>query len=193
MKIAIDKETQLAYYKGDLEMKDYLHGHDFIDTRMTPANCELIDIAEIPIKHWIGGGRLKFNGIGFDLTSEGETEILFNLKKAKRANIKTSRDEALNDQCTVTISAVEYTLDCDLVSRSSIHQALDNAEMAGMPDTDTISWKLYDNTHHDFAYADLRMVALQMAMFVQAQYNNERDKSIAIDNADINTIENVVW
>ena len=192
MQIAIDSTTKLAYYKGDLEMKEYLHGHDFIDTRMTPDNCELIDISTMSIPYWLGGGKLIYNGSTFDLTVEGEAEVLFNLKKAKRATIKASRNDALSDQCTVTLDA-EYTINCDMASRSSIHQAMDSATNAGLPSTDTISWKLYDNTYHDFTYSELGMVAIQLAVFVQAQYDHERDKSIEIDNATLATISDVQW
>jgi len=194
MYIAIDKQTKKAYYKGDLEMREYLHGHDFIDTRMTPDNCELIPLTgDNNPQYWVGGGKLVYNDSTFDLTPEGESEVLFNLKKAKRQQIKDKRNEMLNGTVTVNLSGTEYTLDCDLVSRSSIHQAIDNGTNAGLPETDTVSWKLADNTYHDFTYAELKMIAIQMAMFIQAQYNIERDKSIEIDNATINTIGNINW
>lgn len=191
MKIAIDSNTKLAYYKGDLKMKEYLHGSDFIDTRMTPDNCELIDISNMHIPHWLGGGKLIYNGTSFDLTAEGEAEILLNLQKAKRQHIKDKRDEYLNGSCTLTISGIEYELDCDLTSRSSIHQSIDNAELAGMAGTDTISWKLSDNSYHDFTVDELKMVAIQMAMFIQAQYDKERDKSLEISAATLDTIDEV--
>lgn len=192
MKIAIDKDTQLAYYKGDLEMKDYLHGQDFIDTRMTPDNCELIDISEIPIAHWLGGGRLKYNGSTFDLTEEGEAEILFTLKKAKRAEMKSKRNDAISGVITVNILGNEYTVDCDLASRSAIHQVIDNAELADALDS-TVNWKLADNTYQDFTIGDIKMIAIQMSMFIQAQYNLERDRSLEIDSATMDNIGDIQW
>ena len=193
MKIAIDSNTKKAYYKGDLIMKEYLHGSDFIDTRMTPNNCELIDISNMSIPYWLGGGKLVYNGTGFELTTEGEAEVLLSLQKAKRQQMKDKRDEYLNGACTLTVSYVEYELDCDLTSRSSIHQSIDNAELAGMAGTDSISWKLSDNSYHDFTVDELKMVAIQLAMFIQGQYNIERDKSLEISAATLDTIDDVVW
>lgn len=45
MKIAVEKSTQEAVYMGNLYFsKDGLMGDDFLDSRMNPENCDLIDM-----------------------------------------------------------------------------------------------------------------------------------------------------
>ena len=48
MKIAIEKATGVALYKGDLRFETCLIGEDFMDARMTPDACDLIDMVPHP-------------------------------------------------------------------------------------------------------------------------------------------------
>ena len=53
--IAIELSSGLAIYAGDLRFEDgVLRGDDFMDSRMTPETCDLID-APAP-QPWRGGG-----------------------------------------------------------------------------------------------------------------------------------------
>lgn len=95
MKIAIEKSTGNALYMGDLAFgQDGLQGCDFMDSRMTPETCELIDMTPRPEytyeifeaglegskkvtvpsynpppmpTPWMGGGAWVFNGKSFDM------------------------------------------------------------------------------------------------------------------------------
>ena len=53
--IAIELSGGLAIYAGDLRFEDgVLRGDDFMDSRMTPVSCELLDVP--PPQPWMGGG-----------------------------------------------------------------------------------------------------------------------------------------
>ena len=53
--IAIELSSGLAIYAGDLRFEDgVLRGDDFMDSRMTPDSCELLDAP--PPQPWMGGG-----------------------------------------------------------------------------------------------------------------------------------------
>ena len=53
--IAIELSSGLAIYAGDLRFEDgVLRGDDFMDSRMTPETCDLIDAH--PPQPWRGGG-----------------------------------------------------------------------------------------------------------------------------------------
>ncbi len=53
--IAIELSSGLAIYAGDLRFEDgVLRGDDFMDSRMTPETCELLDTT--PPQPWRGGG-----------------------------------------------------------------------------------------------------------------------------------------
>jgi len=111
----------------------------------------------------------------------------------KKQAMKASRKSATESTTTVTINAVDYQVDCDAPARSAIHQTIDNAALAGLTDADTMNWKLADNSFNQFTIADLKNIAVQIATYIQTQYEKEANLTTQINAATIDTLDTIVW
>ncbi len=94
--ISIEKSTGKALYAGDLSFIDgCLHGDGFMDSRMTPETCEIIDIQ---CDDWIGGGAYKLIDGNLILTDYG-------------AEFKSDRDAKLRrGEALAQIAALESSI-----------------------------------------------------------------------------------
>ena len=124
---------------------------------------------------------------------EQEASYLESLKTQKKQAMKQARVSATESTSTITLNAINYEFDCDASARSAIHQSIDNATLAGLTDSDTTQWKLADNSFQSFTFGELKLAALQIAQFIQAQYTQEAVKNAEIDAATLTTIEAISW
>lgn len=125
--------------------------------------------------------------------AEQEAAYLESLKIQKKQSMKQARQTAIDGTYSVTVTSGTYEIDVDSNSRSNIHQTIDNAELAGLTDTDTTMWKMADNNFYQLTYGELKLIGLQMAQFIQSQYAKEATKNAEIDAATIDTLENITW
>ena len=119
---------------------------------------------------------------------------LLDAQSAKKQQMKQARKSATESTCTVKLNATNYVFDCDSAARSAIHQAIDNAGLAQLPDTATTQWKLADDSFIEISCGDLKLAGLQIATFIQAQYTNEAQKIAEIDAATtIDQLRQINW
>ena len=111
----------------------------------------------------------------------------------KKQEMKQARKAATESTTTVTINAVDYEVDCDAPARSAIHQTIDNSTLAGLTDADVVNWKLATGTYQQFTLADLKSIAVQMAVHIQTQYEKEAVLIAQIDAATIDTLDTLTW
>ena len=125
--------------------------------------------------------------------AEQEADYLEKLKKDKKSQMKQQRDAEISTTTSVTVPSGTYEIDCNQVARSNLHQSIDNAEIAGLTDTDTTTWKMADNLFYEVTYGELKLMGLQIAQFIQTQYAKEAAKYIEIETATFETIEGIEW
>jgi len=153
---------------------------------------EAITASELP-QHYSGGVFTYTNGVWTCISQEYLDDLLVQLKADKKQAMKQARKSATESTTTVTINAVDYEIDCDAPARSAIHQTIDNSTLAGLTDTDIVNWKLATGNYAQFTIADLKSIAVQMAMHIQAQYEKEAVLIARIDAATIDTLDTLTW
>ena len=175
---------------------------------ITPVLPTPKPVSTDPLKHYVSNGVTTdalgntveawievdmFSDTPDATKAEQEAQYLETLKTNKRKEIKQARQTAIDGTHTVTVPSGTYEIDVDGNSRSNIHQTIDNAELAGLTDADSTVWKMADNNFYPLTYGELKLIGLQMAQFIQAQYAKEATLNAEIDSATINTIGDIAW
>ena len=135
----------------------------------------------------------KFSDTEDKTKAEQESEYLETLKEQKRQEMKDNRNMLINGDFATTVPSGGYMIDCDQYARSNLHQAIDNAEIAGLTDADTTTWKMADNNFYTISYGELKLMGLQIAQYINQQFAHEATKNAEIDAASIATIMGVTW
>ena len=119
---------------------------------------------------------------------------LDDMKLRKRIEMKAERDSLLNGVTDITTSQGTYPVDVNQTNRSNMHQAYDNAVLAGIDLTSNTVWKMGDNQHYTIRYSELAEIGLQLGIYISDLYQNEAVKNAQIDAcADRECIESVSW
>lgn len=172
MKVAVEKSSGFCLYIGNFIFNPYLVGDGFIDSRMTPETCELIDVsykppysyqdAETgaiinvvpeniePPEPWYGGNIWQFSGGVFSLTEYGAAFIAGKnsqeLQSAKSAkNIEINNCRLLAN--TTTFTYQDKLFACDTLSRSDIDGVNGYVALfSALPQDFPGGWKAVDNS-----------------------------------------------
>ena len=116
------------------------------------------------------------------------------VKLRKKQEIKQERDKLLNGVTDVTTSQGTYPVDVNQTNRSNMHQAYDNAVLAGIDLSSTTVWKMGDNQHYTIRYSELAEIGLQLGIYISDLYQNEAVKNAQIDACTNRAcVESVSW
>ena len=119
---------------------------------------------------------------------------LDDMKFRKRIEMKAERNALLNGVTNITTSQGTYPVDVNQTNRSNMHQAYDNAVLAGIDLTSQTVWKMGDNNHYQIQYAELAEIGLQLGIYISDLYQNEAVKNAQIDACTNRAcVESVSW
>lgn len=116
-------------------------------------------------------------------------------KVSKTQEIKTERDIVVNGTMEYTDASGNILIvDANPANRSTMHQAYDNAMNAGVPESDTVNWKMGDNTYQVISYETMRLMGLELGVFINDAFQHEAMKLYEIDQCtDVECVNGIEW
>lgn len=158
----------VVLYAGKIKlMADGLYGPGFVDHRLNPGNCQLVNTD--PPVDWIGGGYRYENG-SFVKEAWHEQELEKQKKEKNRRAAKKDRDNLNAANLVVNLGGTDYEFDLDDDAKESVSGLvrLTSAEFEevrqefidnGMtPAAGKIPWVLADNSVLEVSQADVRKI-----------------------------------
>jgi len=119
---------------------------------------------------------------------------LLKAKEAKLKEMKEARDKVVNGTTPITTSLSNtFTVDANISNRSTMHQAVTNSVNAGFTDSDSINWKMGDNTYALLSYGEMKEIGVQLGVFINTQFQKEAIKIGEINGATLDTINDISW
>jgi len=152
MKMAIEKATgKVLYLDESLHFRDnMLYGQGFMDSRMSPSTCEIID--SIPPQPWMGAGwKYDFNSATFTQEQWWADKYAEEEAVRQRAAAKKARGEAVEKLLDTTANGKEFN--GDEVAQTRMARAILALQAANQEST---TWVLADNTATTVTIAELK-------------------------------------
>ena len=135
-------------------------------------------------------GRYYQQWIINPLADEALKSQLEFMKAARIQGFKKLREGMANGTLDYDI----YTLDCNLANRSNMHQVIDNMAILGRPDTETVTWKMGDNTFHVVTIAQLKTFGAVIGAHIELAFQKEKVAVEAVNACtDMACVMGVEW